>query len=507
MKIIKCPACGGDFVVTDENSVNVCVYCGARLCDDEEILPSEKAVVEEAVAVEHDTENSKVEKLLELAFLFLADGDWADADEYCEKALDIFPECAEGYLGKLMVDLEVRNIDELKDCAYSFEENRNYQNALHYADDSLKSKLLECAVPFASAGTYTGDTPAEDAKKDMILADAEKKMLDNNLKGYRAAIKLLETIPGWKNAEEKKLECQEKIKELKKKKEIDRKKTEEDIKTTREIFAIAAITIVVAFAVCSVIIKTVIPNIKYRKAIDLLDEGNVVAAYDILISIEDYRQSKARAMELSDNHIEVFYDYGIEQYEAGQYVDAATYLAIAGDYKDAAEMVLAAKYAYVSEHKDPTDITTYQYSGELKAVGYKDSASLYEELFAWKFEIVYCNTDRDDEFTKLSSIPNESDFLHIGFKFTGGEPEKVLTLSHGVIWPGESEEKADWEWSDIKSGDEFAFHYPTGRGCPEEGMLTIRFYDAANDNFMGAISIPVRGVPDGNLPEEGQSLH
>ena len=45
--------------------------------------------------------------LLKRAFMFLEDSDWNSANEYCEKVLDIDPECAEAYLGKLMAELKV----------------------------------------------------------------------------------------------------------------------------------------------------------------------------------------------------------------------------------------------------------------------------------------------------------------------------------------------------------------------------------------------------------------
>ena len=40
--------------------------------------------------------------------MFLEDSDWKSAVEYCEKVLDLDPECAEAYLGKLMAELHVK---------------------------------------------------------------------------------------------------------------------------------------------------------------------------------------------------------------------------------------------------------------------------------------------------------------------------------------------------------------------------------------------------------------
>ena len=73
--------------------------------------------------------------------MFLEDGEWADADEYCEKVLDLEPENARAYLGKLMAELWVRREEALKNQPMPFDQNRNYQKALRFADEELASTL------------------------------------------------------------------------------------------------------------------------------------------------------------------------------------------------------------------------------------------------------------------------------------------------------------------------------------------------------------------------------
>ena len=82
-----------------------------------------------------------VESLLKRVFVFLADGQWQSADEYCEKVLDIEPENAQAYLGKLMVELRVNNKDGLKNLDRPFDDRNNYQRVMTYGDSSLKSEL------------------------------------------------------------------------------------------------------------------------------------------------------------------------------------------------------------------------------------------------------------------------------------------------------------------------------------------------------------------------------
>lgn len=71
--------------------------------------------------------NANTAPLLKRAFMFLEDGDWNSADEYCEKVLDIDPENPSAYLGKLLSELRVRKQESLKDCAEPFDHSNNYK--------------------------------------------------------------------------------------------------------------------------------------------------------------------------------------------------------------------------------------------------------------------------------------------------------------------------------------------------------------------------------------------
>lgn len=86
--------------------------------------------------------NANVAPLLKRAFMFLEDGDWDSADEYCEKVLDIDPENASAYLGKLLSGLNVRKQEDLKEVAKPFDDNNNYKKAVRFADERLKNELV-----------------------------------------------------------------------------------------------------------------------------------------------------------------------------------------------------------------------------------------------------------------------------------------------------------------------------------------------------------------------------
>lgn len=68
-------------------------------------------------------ENTNVKSYLKRVTLFLEDGSWEEADAYCEKVLDIEPECAEAYLGKPLAEFKVHNIDELSQVNRKLDES------------------------------------------------------------------------------------------------------------------------------------------------------------------------------------------------------------------------------------------------------------------------------------------------------------------------------------------------------------------------------------------------
>ena len=97
-----------------------------------------KAPVRETVVV---GAAANVAPLLKRAFLFLEDGEWDEADAYCEKVLDQEPENAEAYLGKLMAELHVRRQEELENCEKPFDDSNNYQKAVRFGGEKMSSVL------------------------------------------------------------------------------------------------------------------------------------------------------------------------------------------------------------------------------------------------------------------------------------------------------------------------------------------------------------------------------
>lgn len=82
---------------------------------------------------------------LKRAFIFLEDGAFDKADEYCEKALDYMPECAEAYLGKLMAEYKINLKEDVAAFARKndVKGSNNYKRFLLYANETELWTLIE----------------------------------------------------------------------------------------------------------------------------------------------------------------------------------------------------------------------------------------------------------------------------------------------------------------------------------------------------------------------------
>ena len=136
-------------------------------------VTTEKTVVKES--------GSNVSALLRRAFLFLEDGDWASADEYCEKVLDLDPENPRAYLGKLMAELHVSKEDQLIELKQPFDGLANYQKTMRFADEALRNQLQSTVEQIKErnrTNTYQhlladGRSKMQEAQKQ--IADYDKK--------------------------------------------------------------------------------------------------------------------------------------------------------------------------------------------------------------------------------------------------------------------------------------------------------------------------------------------
>lgn len=275
-----------------------------------------------------------VSALLKRISIFLGDGDWAKADEYCERVLDMDPECAEAYLGKLMVEKKVTKIDGLKDCREPFDSSDNFKKIERFGNDSLLDKLngyldyiddrneqqrltglynaavkamkkagteqackdaaqlFQNILDFKDSAALSKECleKAEFCRKDAIYDSAKNRMTGEDIDAYEAAIKLFQDIPLFKDVDEQIQICQKSIEDIKAKQ-----------KKRKIVFSSVAIAICICIATSFFVTKEIIPNNKYKEAITLMNDGKYKEAAYVFEAISGYKDSNNKAVSCYKN--------------------------------------------------------------------------------------------------------------------------------------------------------------------------------------------------------------
>ena len=322
-----------------------------------------KPAARETVVV-NTAANASAAPLLRRAFMFLEDGDWAKADDFCEQVLNLDPENAQAYLGKLMAELKVRRQEELPDCAKPFDGSSNYQKAVRFGGElggtlkgyidhinernelNRKTGIYDGAVKAmndakneaaykAAADTFRmipgfrdADALAEQclekaeiSRKDATYASARSKMRSKETTGYEYAISLFHQIPGWKDADEQIKACEKKIEEIKAKQEADRRErerkaeeariaAEKAAKKRKKVLIISAAAIAAAIAIALLAIKVIIPSVKYNNAVKLLETGKYDEAIAAFEAMEGYKDSAEKIVVCKTEKASVLLESG-----------------------------------------------------------------------------------------------------------------------------------------------------------------------------------------------------
>lgn len=271
------------------------------------LTETDKPAAKETVVVQESAANTA--PLLKRAFIFLEDGDWDSADEYCEKVLDIDPENAQAYLGKLMAELRVRKQEKLRGQAEAFDHSNNYQKAIRFADDKLKTALISYidyintrnenarldsiyahaknamnAANTEDAFKAAADTfatihdfrdadnlakecidKAEICRKDAIYSVAISKATEDSVESCEEAIRMFQSISRWKDADEQISTCRSKIEEIK-------AETEKAAEKRKKALVIAAPIVCACIAFAIIFMTVIIPKQNYNAAVEKLGQ-------------------------------------------------------------------------------------------------------------------------------------------------------------------------------------------------------------------------------------------
>ncbi len=323
-----------------------------------------KQAIKETI-ISNDNAGGNVNALLKRGFMALEDGEWTKADDFFEQCLNQNAELAEAYLGKLMAELQVKNQDRLKDLDRPFDDSNNYQKAIRFGDEILKAALTsyieqiitrneisridgiynqakiamdvastedayrKAASIFETIHDYMDSSvlaqecykKAEDERKETIYIKASDVLnvtqvwigKKEDITVIEKAIEDFQSIADYKDSQEKISLCYARIDEHKAKAEADRlererqaelarKEAERIAKRNKKIAIISAPIICAIVTFIIVIYTVIIPNAKYNDAIAFMDAGNVVEAYETLISLNGYKDSEEKASSISTQY-------------------------------------------------------------------------------------------------------------------------------------------------------------------------------------------------------------
>lgn len=279
------------------------------------------------------SESSNVTQLLKRASLFLEDGNWSEANKYCEKVLDIDPECAEAYLCKLMCEMHARTKEELSN-AKPFGSNENYQKAIRFGREPLVSSLesiYDCTVQKQKEHK---EATAKTAKKvasivlpvilvctlavlflvkvavpDMKYSKADSLMEEGR---YTEALDMYEALGEYRKEEisTKISECRYNI-------------ASEMMKEGKYDEALAEFEALSEYRESNIRIKVC----QYNIAVGIMNEHEYERAITAFEALGDYNDSKDKISECK-------YNIANELAEKGQYNEAIDVFESLGDYKD-----------------------------------------------------------------------------------------------------------------------------------------------------------------------------
>lgn len=396
----------------------------------------QKATVKETLVVNAGSGNTA--PLLKRVFMFLEDENWQEADEYCEKVLDIDPECAEAYLGKLMAEKNISRRESLASCNEPFDTDNNYQKAIRFGYEKLKAELggyinqikvrnenarltgiynnaqatmrnarceqdyRNAAWVFKSISDFMDSAKlaehckakAEEARKDAIYNDARSKMTSKRKATLNEAIKLFQTISGWRDADERICACKRKIEEAAREEAERLARAKEQAKKRKKALLLCSIIIIATIAVGITVNEYVIPNIKYNNACALMQEGRYEEAIKEFELLGDSNKIKSRK-----------YKCGVSLMDSEKYAQAVAVFTQLGSYKDSGEKVKECKNAMLDKEYEQlyneaiSLLNSKQYSKAInifeKLNGYKDSNEKIKEANDGIFELTYATAIDD----------------------------------------------------------------------------------------------------------------
>ena len=367
--------------------------------------------------------SANVAPLLRRAFMFLEDKDWKSANDYCEKVLDLEPENAEAYLGKLLAQLRVDREENLKNSEFTFDQIGNYEKIMRFGSEELKARLegynrfiiernkaeeleekyseavaamkkaykkpdyIAVSEMFKEISDYKDSAElyekclaeAEVAeKRDIYLTALElmnRGQKSNNVDKLEEAIGCFENVKGYESADEYIIQCRKSIETIKnnlKKRALAEMREREAAHRKNIITTVLAIIFLVVVVFLVVLFTVILPKIRYNKAVEAYLTGSYSEAMEAtnVISRSGYSDAPIEALRQT---VQVYFD-AVSLYESNNYSAAYGKFLQVQNYRDSVSNYLEPAYKKAIELKNSKD-----YESALKIFeglgNYKDSVN------------------------------------------------------------------------------------------------------------------------------------
>lgn len=148
--------------------------------------PTSAPQVVRVEAATAETNAPGVTSLLKRAALFLEDGDTASAREYYDRVLDIDPECAEAYMGKVCAETGCRKESDLGALNYCVDMRGDWQKAVRFASAGQKQKYEGYMASVRARVEEHCHELAIDCACAVAVGRGSRAKMDDALKSYRA---------------------------------------------------------------------------------------------------------------------------------------------------------------------------------------------------------------------------------------------------------------------------------------------------------------------------------
>lgn len=188
------------------------------------------------------------------------------------------------------------------------------------------------------------------------------------------------------------------------------------------------------------------------------------------------------------------YAEAMRDYNSGFYQSAADEFKALGYYKDSQEMWELSMVGYILDHYDNSNTTTYKYLETMIDLGY-DFEGAYHELYDWRVERAFVNTDSSDTETELYSISRYETWCP-HFLIKGGTPGEKVNTYVKIKQPGDSFYDDDYEWSYNSLGDgsyihagSWSFEKPSNGST---GIWTMDLFNAETDELLGSVAVLIK---------------